>query len=86
MKKKKKKENPHNHNTRYEAELLRALIRGVLRATGAAGLSVSQITKKVRDTLEATRYALKRMREEGQVKMTGSRATARWHYKKSARR
>lgn len=68
-------------NTRDEAAGLRTLILRSLTRSERKAVRISQLADKVHATPEATRYALKQLREDGRVEMTGARATARWYAK-----
>jgi len=65
-------------NSRDAAHRLRVRIPAFL-STQRGGAAIKQIAKGVSATPEAVRYALKLLREDKSVRMTGARATAKWH-------
>ncbi len=72
---------PKSHNSRQEAAGLRYHIHHILRVSDQ-GLSVSKVARRAKCSLETARYNLGVLRDQGKVKMTGNRATAKWHYKR----
>jgi hypothetical protein len=69
---------PRGKNSRDAAHRLRVRIPAFL-STQKQGAAIGKIAKGVSASPEAVRYALKLLRDDKTVRMTGSRATARWH-------
>jgi len=69
---------PRGKNSRDAAHRLRVRIPAFL-STQKNGAAIKAIAKGVSASPEAVRYALKLLREDKSVRMTGARATAKWH-------